>query len=497
MSTTQATSTDLAVREQPAAPPQPPVPVRFWPGPQRAAGPLPPLAAVAAGMLAAVFVPLGHIGIGWVLAGLALAAAIIVSLGRQAARNWEVAAWGVAALALLSVGALRAAGWLFGLCLFGATVAIVLALTGGRTLRGLTLGALLVPAASWRGVVWGQRGLAGLRRRVSSSVRIGPTVAITAAVLLIFGALFASADAVFSRLLGVAVPDLQVGSIARWTFLFAAAGALVLGAVFLLLAPPTLDEAAPVRARVKLIEWAVPVGALVVLFASFVGVQLTVLFGGVTYVLGPDGPTYAEYARGGFWQLLVVTALALLVIGVVAWLAPRQAPVERWCLRGLLGALAVLTLVIVASALFRMHTYQEAYGFTRLRVLVSVAELWLGLVFVLVLAAGVRLRARWLPRAVVATGIVALLALALLNPDRFIAERNIDRWEPGQPLDTSYLGGLSEDAVPALVCLPEPERSTALASIQRDLAGAPPEWRRANLARTIATDLLADPPAGC
>jgi hypothetical protein len=143
-----------------------------------------------------------------------------------------------------------------------------------------------------------------------------------------------------------------------------------------------------------------------------------------------------------------------------------------------------------------MHTYQEVYGFTRLRVLVSVAELWLGLVFLLVLAAGIRLRAGWLPRTVAATGIVALLALAALNPDRFIAERNLDRWYAGEPLDQAYLGGLSADAVPALVCLP-PDRSAVLARIRADLAASPADWRRANLARTIAHAQLTGGPTDC
>jgi uncharacterized protein DUF4153 len=418
--------------------------------------------------------------------------------GKPAAwKAYEAAAWGVAALALLAVGAFRAAEWLFGLCLFGAAVATVLAITNGRTVRGMAMGALLVPAAGWRGLAWAQRGLARLRGRTRSTVRLGPTITITAVVLLVFGALFASADAVFSRLLGFAVPDVDAGSTLRWIVLFGGAGSLVLGAAFLLLSPPTVDRPEFGRRQVRLFEWTVPVGALVGLFASFVGVQLTVLFGGVTYVLGDDGPTYAEYARGGFWQLLVVTALTLLVIGVVARLAPRETPVERWCLRGLLGALAVLTLVIVASALFRMHTYQEAYGFTRLRVLVSVAELWLGLVFLLVLAAGIRLRAGWLPRAVVATGIAALLALAVLNPDRFIAERNLDRWYAGEQLDEAYLGGLSADAVPALVCLPEPQRSDVLRRIRADLAEEPSDWRRGNLARAIASAALTAQPVAC
>jgi hypothetical protein len=278
--------------------------------------------------------------------------------------------------------------------------------------------------------------------------------------------------------------------------LFAAGAGVVLASTFLLLAPPDLDrrDASASTGRVHRLEVAIPVGALVVLFAGFVVVQLTVLFGGARYVLGPDGPTYAQHARGGFWQLLAVTALTLVVIGVAARVAPRATRADRWWLRGLLGALCVLTLVIVASALFRMHTYQEAFGFTRLRVLVAVVELWLGLVFLLLLAAGIRLRAGFLPRAVVATGIVAVLALAAVNPDRFIAERNIDRWELGLDLDVDYLASLSADAVPALVRLPAPQRGHALAGLTAELAAEPDDWRSANLARATARDLVTTGP---
>jgi hypothetical protein len=469
---------------------------------------MPLAAAIAAGVLTAGLVPLGRTGAGWTLAGIVVCAGAAAGLWRPGGaanapggwRRLETVAWALVALVLLAVGGLRAAGWLFGLCLLAAAAATVLAATGGRSVRGLALGALLVPAAAWRGVAWARGGVAGWRHRLRPNVRLGPTIAVTAAVLVLFGALFASADAAFSRLLGYAVPDVPVGSLPRWAVLFVAGAALVLAVVFLLLAPPTVDDArqtiGPASGRgVRLAEWVTPVAALVVLFTGFVGVQLAVLFGGAAYVLGPDGPDFADHARGGFWQLLVVTLLTLVVIGVAARLAPRHSPLERWCLRLLLGALASLTLVIVASALFRMQTYQEAYGFTRLRVVVSVVELWLGLVFVLVLAAGIRLRARWLPRAVVATGVLAVLALATLNPDRFIAERNLDRWTEGTHLDVAYLAGLSADAVPALVCLPGPERTFALRAVADTLAGSAGDWRRANLADAIARDLLADPVA--
>ena len=44
-------------------------------------------------------------------------------------------------------------------------------------------------------------------------------------------------------------------------------------------------------------ESAVPLIALVALFAAFVALQLTTLYGGNDYVLRPPALTYAEYAR--------------------------------------------------------------------------------------------------------------------------------------------------------------------------------------------------------
>ena len=61
--------------------------------------------------------------------------------------------------------------------------------------------------------------------------------------------------------------------------------------------------------------------------------------------------------------------------------------------------------------------------------MVITIELWLGAVFILIAVAGIRMTARWLPRAVLVAGAVALLGLAAINPERLIAERNIDRYQ--------------------------------------------------------------------
>ena len=121
----------------------------------------------------------------------------------------------------------------------------------------------------------------------------------------------------------------------------------------------------------------------------------------------------------------------------------------------LLGALLCLTLVIVVSAFHRLRLYEDAFGLTRLRLLTETTALWLGCMLVLVGAAGAlaAVRARLAPAAVLLT-TAGLLAFSLGNPDRRIAERNIDRWEATAAIDEFYLASLSADAVPALVELP-------------------------------------------
>src|SRR6185295_1110897 len=90
---------------------------------------------------------------------------------------------------------------------------------------------------------------------------------------------------------------------------------VALSAAFLGAAPPAWDVLAPPPARpVRMAEWVVPIAVLDALFLSFVTIQLTVLFGGHRHVLDTAGLTYAEYARNGFGQLVVVTLLTLSVV---------------------------------------------------------------------------------------------------------------------------------------------------------------------------------------
>ena len=203
-------------------------------------------------------------------------------------------------------------------------------------------------------------------------------------------------------------------------------------------------------------------------------------------MLTTAGLTYAEYAREGFAQLLVAAALTLAVVAGAARLARGG---NRLLLRVLLGALCLLTLVIVASALRRLDLYEDAYGFSRLRLSAHAIGLWLGGLFGLVLAAGLTRHARWLPRAIVGATGTALLAFSLVNPDGLVARHNVERWRETGKLDLGYVGSLSADAVPALAELPPVLRDRALRRQRRRLARHE-RWSSANLARARARHAL-------
>ena len=145
-------------------------------------------------------------------------------------------------------------------------------------------------------------------------------------------------------------------------------------------------------------------------------------------------------------------------------------------------------MVVVASALYRMSVYQDAYGFTRLRLLVDVFEGWLGLLVLATMAGGVALRARWLPRFGLITGVALLLGLAALNPDAWIARQNLDRYDDTGEVDWTYLADLSDDALPVLRDLPDDLEECAINLDDRH----DDDWLEWNLGRALASDFVEE-----
>lgn len=437
-------------------------------------------------------------GIGPNLLVVALPAALAAYFAARAAgrrlRPWT-AVWAVGGLSLLVVPALRDAGWPVFLAIVSAVAVGSLALHGSRGWLGIFLGSLGLLTSVAGSLGWGAHGvrdrMAGSRGRWGVAFR---STAAAVVLLIVFGALFASADAAFADVLGSLIPDVSLGE-GPWRLFLGAIGLVgALAAAYTAAAPVRWDALTvppgPARGR---LEWALPLIVLNLLFAVFLAIQLTVLLGGYGKVMAETGLSdqYAQYAREGFWQLLWATLLTLGVIALALRWAPRGGARDRTLVRAVLGTLCLLTLVVVASALRRMDLYVEAYGLTRLRISVAAVELWLGVVLVLIMAAGV-FGAKLLPRAVAASAALGVLAFGLVSPDALIAEQNVHRYGQGHSIDIQYLRGLSADAVPALDTLSEPLRSCALQEIQRTLRNSDTPWYATSWGEARARDILGD-----
>ena len=376
-----------------------------------------------------MLLPRAPVGLGFALVAVALAGAAALA-ARPAPRPLHCALLGALALALAASAAVRDAGWVVGIELTAAVAVGSLAMSAPRTWRGSLLGALAaplrMPSGARRVAVAAARGLP--RGSSRQAFALGRALLLTGLLLTIFGALFATGDRAFAQIAGDVLPDEL--PLADLPLRMLVLGLVVSLAGGLAQAAAIADE--PARRpllRLGRGEWLLALGALNALFALFVAVQVAVLFGGDDYVRDSAGLTYAEYARSGFAQLVVVGALTLAVVaGALRWARVENVRQAR-ILRGLLCALCGLTLVVLASALHRLGLYEQAYGYTRPRLAVHALLLFGGALFALVIVALAGDRRGWLARATVLLAAGAALAFWLSDPDRRIAAHNVERYE--------------------------------------------------------------------
>lgn len=452
-------------------------------------------AALVIALVAASVLPGRGDGLGLWLVVLAGAITVGSTVWRRA--RPDVRAFAGVFLLLSTMIVLRDAQWAVQWCLLAAYVVATAALCRARSVVGMVVAAVTAPMAWLRGLPWLRRSLPVHRRRLPSW-RVLRTVIISGSLLLVFGGLFASADAIFADWVETLSTHLPTTPTELQLTVFGLAAALILGGGYVGLNPPKVERAALGPARsVRRFEWVTPIVAVIKVFVVFLVAQLSALFGGHAYLQRTAGLTYAAYVHQGFGQLTAATAIVLGLVGVTLRYAPRRRPSDRRLVRALIGVLGALALVVVASALFRMQVYEQAYGFTRLRLLVSVFEVWLGLVLLLATTAGVWLRARWVPRVAVVVGVLMIMGMTIANPDAVIAEHNVQRYTTTGRIDLDYLQSLSADAVPALDRLPEPLRSCALRATEI----GPTDGLSWNLGRARAEAVLAarpvDPVVSC
>ena len=289
------------------------------------------------------------------------------------------------------------------------------------------------------------------KRAGGALLRTAATILGTAVLLAVVLALLASADMVFgSFFTGIeeALRRMSFGTI-LWRIIrvLVLAAFIASGLCFLRdPAPPVTERVRPDRTY-RALPFLVPVLALDIVYAVFCVIQLRFLFGGAEAAAMAGG--WAEYARTGFFQLVAVAVIDL-VLCLSGAREERFAGQCGFVLRITDAVLLLLTAVILVSAWYRMHLYIRAFGLSVLRLMTLWGMLMIALGLV---TAGWKLYrpAFCFWRVFFSAAVITWCLLSLAGPAARVADYNADAWLEGRlpQVDVGYLRVLGCDARPA------------------------------------------------
>lgn len=280
-------------------------------------------------------------------------------------------------------------------------------------------------------------------------------------VVVLFAMLLTSADIAFNRFILDVLKALSLDDFPELTLRVMVTGlvgwACLGGLAFALRDDARMNENTETKTglghfHLSFTESAIVLFSVNALFVAFVVIQLRYFFGGQSNIT-VEGFTYADYARRGFGELVLVALFTLGLGLVLQRLTRRQSPITVWGFNVLCAILVALTGVILASAFQRLMLYEEAYGFTRLRTYPHIFMIWLGVLLVVFLITTLLNRPRLFVFGALLAALGFVATLNTLNSDAFIARHNIVRYHTTGKLDAAYLATLSDDALPELLPL--------------------------------------------
>ncbi len=269
--------------------------------------------------------------------------------------------------------------------------------------------------------------------------------------------LLASADSVFQSLLGNIPEWLDSFSTTVFTVQFFNVSVLTIffGSLFWSLLHKEKDLQKDPVGEVKRNAQAVTSATILVLlnliYALFIGIQFGYLFGGgdLSFL---EGFTYAEYARRGFAEIVLVSIINLSVTLSVLHSTIFTEKMKTRVVKVLLSLLIILSACLLFSASFRLSIYEEVYGYTYRRFFARTLMIMLGVFF-----AGTLVKV-WVEKisvmkVYIVTALSLFTLLTYIDIDTRIVEKNLARYEQTGDIDLLYLSKISHDSFVGVIPL--------------------------------------------
>ncbi len=284
-------------------------------------------------------------------------------------------------------------------------------------------------------------------------------VAIALPVVMIIVCLLASADLIFASVLknlefhfDITEQFFDIIGFAFWFF----AAAIYIYSIFAELNPNNAYFKSD--SGTKLNKWnpllMIPMELiLTVIYIVFCAIQLIFLIGHASL---PNGYTYAVYAHEGFYQLLFVCMINILIAAIV-----RSKFDKAPFLSILTIIICLCTFLMIFSSAYRMILYVNAYDLSFLRFFV----LWFLIVLTVclsILTIGLLAKNVTVAKYCLIAGTCLYIIFAFIKPDYWIARYNVNSIDHHSSktiesdlvsnYDSDYISNnLSVDAIPALI----------------------------------------------
>lgn len=298
----------------------------------------------------------------------------------------------------------------------------------------------------------------------SSLIYVFIGILITIPVLFVAVLLLFTADAVFADILNNLFHNVNFKTIFSILFLIIVVS-FCSYAAYAGICMKTVPEKAYDRRTLQPVIAIIVTGALSFVYIIFSSIQILYLFVGNMQL--PDGYTYARYAREGFFQLLAVCILNLLLVLICLYFFQ-----ENTILKIILTIINGCTYIMILSSALRMVMYINSYHLTFLRIFV----LWsLAVIFLLISGITVSIYCPSFPLFSYGIAVITVcyLILSFVHPDYWIARYNLTYavTETNNSYYNSlyYLNSLSADAAPVIL---NPEQNPYLDSIDSMLEHA-------------------------
>lgn len=160
----------------------------------------------------------------------------------------------------------------------------------------------------------------------------------------------------------------------------------------------------------------------------------------------PEGFTFAEYARRGFFENLPLTMINLGVIWILGKVIKSITGKQRTYMKGMSSFIAIFTLFMSICALSKMGLYIQNYGLTLLRVYVTWFLVLSSLIVILIFINNIGHKVP-LTKSIFITFTVMYLGLNYMNVDYLVARQNASLYATRDVQDLSAYYNLSSSAM--------------------------------------------------